>query len=54
MKFKKIIIFSEHSKKKGLGHYIRSKRLYNCIKKKFNTKFLFNKKKKKLEKFYQI
>ncbi len=50
MKFKKIIIFSEHSKKKGLGHYIRSKRLYDCIKKKFNTKLLFNKKKKEIRK----
>jgi len=50
MKFKKIIIFSEYSKKKGLGHYIRSKRLYECIKTKFNTKLIFNKKNKEIKK----
>lgn len=39
----KIVIFTEFSKKKGLGHYVRSKRLYDFLKKKYNTFFYVNK-----------
>lgn len=41
---KKIIIFSEYSKKKGHGHYIRSVRIFKELKKqKFNITLLINK-----------
>ena len=43
----KIIIFSEFSKKIGGGHYERSKRLKNELKKKFRTFLYINFKKKK-------
>jgi spore coat polysaccharide biosynthesis predicted glycosyltransferase SpsG len=41
----KIIIFSEFSKKKGFGHYVRSRRLFDHIKNKFKTKYYLNKNK---------
>ena len=41
----KIIIFSEFSKKIGMGHFVRSKRLYEYLKKKNDILIYFNKKK---------
>ena len=38
-----IIIFTEFSKKKGLGHFVRSKRLYHYLKKKYLVKLYVNK-----------
>lgn len=48
IKKKKIIFFTEFSKKIGGGHYARSKRLYNILKKKYKCNFYFNKNKKKI------
>ena len=45
----KIIIFSEFSKKIGGGHYERSKRLKNELKKKFSTFSYINFKKEKIK-----
>lgn len=42
----KIIIFCEYSKNIGLGHYIRSLRLFFFLKKKFFVKIYLNKNKK--------
>ena len=41
----KIVIFTEFSKKKGLGHYVRTKRLYDFLKKNYKTSYYINKKK---------
>jgi spore coat polysaccharide biosynthesis predicted glycosyltransferase SpsG len=49
----KIIIFTEFSKNVGLGHYVRSKRLYNYLKDKFQISFYFNKNKIFINKFIQ-
>jgi spore coat polysaccharide biosynthesis predicted glycosyltransferase SpsG len=38
-----VIIFTEFSKKKGLGHYVRSRRLYHYLKKKYLVKLYVNK-----------
>jgi spore coat polysaccharide biosynthesis predicted glycosyltransferase SpsG len=48
-KYIKIFIFSEFSKKIGMGHYIRSKRLYDFLKKKNRVFIYMNKNKKFLE-----
>ena len=40
---KKIVIFSEYSKEIGHGHLIRSKRIYNKLKIKYNVELLINK-----------
>lgn len=39
----KILIFTRFSKKNGIGHLIRSQRLFNLLKKKFNCRFYINK-----------
>ena len=39
----RIVIFTEFSKKIGAGHYVRSKRLYNFLKKKYSTFIYVNK-----------
>tara|TARA_E500000178_G_scaffold155254_1_gene155049 strand:- start:3618 stop:4511 length:894 start_codon:yes stop_codon:yes gene_type:complete len=41
---KKILIFSAYSKKNGIGHSIRSERLYKILKKKYDCKLYINKK----------
>ena len=43
IKKRKIIIFTCHSRKIGLGHFIRSQRLYFELKKKFKCEFYVNK-----------
>ena len=40
---KNILIFTEHSKKRGIGHLIRSERLYRNLRKSYNCKFFINK-----------
>ena len=45
IKSRDILIFCEISKKIGGGHYIRSERLYDHLKKKYKCKFFVNKKK---------
>ena len=40
---KKIIIFSEYSKKIGHGHLIRSTRIFDILKKSFNVVLFVNK-----------
>jgi spore coat polysaccharide biosynthesis predicted glycosyltransferase SpsG len=40
-----IVIFTEFSKKIGLGHYIRSQRLFNYLKKNYLVKLYVNQKK---------
>lgn len=40
-----VVIFTEYSKKIGLGHYIRSQRLFNYLKKNYLVKLYVNKKK---------
>lgn len=40
-----IVIFSEFSKKIGMGHYVRSKRLYKYLKKNFKVFYHLNKSK---------
>jgi len=40
-----IVIFTEFSKKIGLGHYVRSQRLFNYLKKNYLVKLYVNKKK---------
>ena len=47
---KNILIFTEYSKKIGMGHFIRSERLYSSLKKKYNCKFYVNKNKKFIKK----
>lgn len=47
---KKILIFSEYSKKIGHGHLIRSKRIYDKLKKNYNVELLINKKLKFIKK----
>jgi spore coat polysaccharide biosynthesis predicted glycosyltransferase SpsG len=44
-KKRKIIIFTCHSKKIGLGHFVRSQRLYHELKKNFKCEFYVNKNK---------
>ena len=38
-----LIIFTEFSKKKGLGHYVRSKRLFYYLRNKYSVKLYVNK-----------
>ncbi len=40
---KNILIFTQYSKKQGIGHLIRSERLYKNLKKNYNCKFFVNK-----------
>jgi spore coat polysaccharide biosynthesis predicted glycosyltransferase SpsG len=47
----RIVIFTEFSKKIGAGHYVRSKRLYNFLKKKYSTFIYINKKNFFIKKF---
>lgn len=47
---KKILIVYEKSKKVGMGHYYRSKRLKNLLKKNYNVKIIQTKKTKSFEK----
>ena len=49
-KTNKIFIFCHFSKKIGLGHYIRSYRLYDMLKKQHDVFFYSNKTKKFIEK----
>ena len=44
-----VVIFTEFSKKIGLGHYIRSQRLFNYLKKNYLVKLYVNKKKSFIE-----
>jgi spore coat polysaccharide biosynthesis predicted glycosyltransferase SpsG len=44
-KDKIVVIFSEFSKKIGMGHYVRSKRLYEYLKKNFKVFYYLNKSK---------
>ena len=48
-KTNKIFIFCHFSKKIGLGHYIRSYRLYDMLKKQHDVFFYSNKTKKFIE-----
>ncbi len=46
-----VVIFTEFSKKIGMGHYVRSNRLYQYLKKNFKVLYYINKNKKFIENF---